>query len=116
MVEIGLLADAELSLMSLCQVLLGEDKPIWLALIPGPDSTFFGALVRFDEKWQHSSARPSKSLVKKASTSLLFSPSLIHRPSSSSTENYVRSSFKLPTIEMHGTLTYAVLDAPRLVG
>ena len=110
--EIGLLANADVSLMSFCQVLLGEDKPIWLALIPGPDSTFFGALVRFDEKWQHSSARPSKSLVKKASTLLLFSPSsyIGHHPPALT--SYVRSSFKLLELEMHGSLSYAVPNAP----
>lgn len=47
------------------QILLGENKPLWVALVPGPQNICFGVFVKFDELWRHSRAMPSKSLLKK---------------------------------------------------
>lgn len=48
------------------QILLGDDKPIWMALVPGPDNACFGVFVRFAERLIHSEKQPGRSLLRKA--------------------------------------------------
>lgn len=66
--------EEELCPFSFCpvQVLLGENKPLWMALIPAPEDAFLGVFVKFDELWVHSIADPSKGLLKKVRKILLL--------------------------------------------
>jgi hypothetical protein len=54
------------------QVQTGEDKPLWMGLLPGPYNfgCCLGVLVRYDETWRHSDKVPQKGLLKKVGVAL----------------------------------------------
>ena len=49
---------------------MGEDKPVWMALLPGPNNVCLAAFVRFSERWLHSEQRPERGLLKKVGSNI----------------------------------------------
>ena len=56
------------------QVLLGENKPLWMALIPAAAEACFGVFVQFEELWTHSKAKPDKGVVRQVRISVVCMP------------------------------------------
>lgn len=49
------------------QVHIGEDKPLWMGLLPGPANSgcCLAVLVRYEDAWRHSEKVPEKGLLQK---------------------------------------------------
>ena len=64
------------------QVQLGENKPLWVAFLPGPPNSgcCLAAFVRYEEEWRHSEKAPGKSLLQKVCQASIGAAELLGAP------------------------------------